>query len=457
MSTSQRPNILFVFADQMRGMDMGCAGNSEIRTPVMDQLASESVLCERHYVVCPLCSPNRASMLTGTYPTTHRLMFNDTPMRFDLPTLGTLAKARGYRTGYIGKWHLEGGPRNAFIPPGPHRLGFDDYWAVRNCGHNYFATQYHADTPEVIRQDGYEPEIQTRLAMTFIEQQVARGDRFCCVLSWGPPHPPYQEVPDAYRALYNEHALTPRPNCAPVPRDVLDPAWSQRSTTRDYYAQISSLDDMLGRLLAKLDALGIANETIVVFTSDHGEMLWSQGLLYKSVPYEESIQVPLLVRYPGVVPAGTRRDDLIGSVDLLPTLAGLADWKGVPAMEGLDLSAALRGRADAPRQEALLIAHYANYVFRPDRPVPEWRGLRTDTHTYAATSDRRPWLLFNNESDPFQVHNLVEDPDARPVLDRLADILEKTLERTGDPFLPKREMAHHFGIGLTAEAAQGRR
>jgi arylsulfatase A-like enzyme len=446
MKPTTAPNILFVFADQMRGMDMGCAGNPEIRTPVMDRLASEGVLCERHYAVCPLCSPNRATMLTGTYPTTHRLMFNDTPMRFDLPSLGTLAKERGYRTGYIGKWHLEGGPRNAFIPPGPHRLGFDDFWAVRNCGHNYFATQYHGDTPEIIRQPGYEPEIQTQLAMDFMEQRATRGERFCLALSWGPPHPPYQEVPDAYRALYNENSLTMRPNCAPVPQEVLDPAWSQRPTTRDYYAQISSLDDMLGRLLAKLDELRIADETLVVFTSDHGEMLWSQGILYKSVPYEESIHVPLIIRCPGVTPSGTRCKNLISSADLLPTLAGLAGWQEVPTTEGLDLSDALRGRPDAPRQKALLLAHYSDYVFRPDRPVHEWRGLRTDTYTYAATSDRRPWLLFDNERDPYQMHNLAHDASARPVLDQLGGDLELFLQRTGDPFLPKREMARHFGI-----------
>lgn len=449
MTTPGAPNILFVFADQMRGIDMGCAGNPEIKTPVMDRLAAQGVLCERHYVVSPVCSPNRASMLTGTYPTTHRLFFNDVPIRYDLPSLGTLARDRGYRTGYVGKWHLAGGPRDSFIPRGPQRLGFDDFWAVRNCGHNYFATQYHGDTPEIIRQPGYEPEIQTALAMQFMEDQVAQGNRFCLALSWGPPHQPYHEVPDAYRALYNQAEITMRPNCEPIAPECLDPAWSQRATTRDYYALISSLDEMLGRLLAKLDELHIADRTIVVFASDHGEMLWSQGLLYKCVPYEESIHIPLLVRYPGVLPAGGRRRDLISSVDLLATLAGLAGWEDVPATDGLDLSGMLRGMP-GPRRDSLLLAQYFPYVFRPDRPVPEWRGIRTECYTYAATSDRRPWLLFDNDRDPCQTRNLASDPAARALTESMRRRLDELLECSGDPFLPAAEQALHFGLPVPA-------
>ena len=143
---AHRPNILFTFADQMRGQDMRCAGNEDMYTPTMDRMAAEGVMCVRHYVTAPICSPNRATMLTGTYPTTHRLLFNDWPMRTGLASLGTLACQNGYRTGYIGKWHVDGGPRERFIPPGPRRLGFDDFWAVLNCGHDYFDARFHRHT-----------------------------------------------------------------------------------------------------------------------------------------------------------------------------------------------------------------------------------------------------------------------------------------------------------------------
>ena len=444
--SARRPNILFVFADQMRGMDMRCAGNPQVITPNMDRMAAEGVMAARHYAMCPICSPNRGTMLTGTYPTTHRLMFNDTPIRFDLPSLGTMAKAQGYRTGYIGKWHLDGGDREGFIPPGPRRLGFDDFWAVRNCGHTYDACIFHRDTPEVIRIEGYEPEVQTNLAFEFLDGHRGRTEPFCLAVSWGPPHNPYEVVPEEYRRLYDENAITFRPNCREIPRQELDPAWSHRPTTRDYYAQITSLDDMLGRLLRKLEEIGAADDTIVVFTSDHGDMMWSQGLLYKCVPYEESVYIPLLVRYPRGLPAGRRCDTLISSVDLLPTLAAMAGWPIPGSVEGADLSAALLGRPGAPRPESIFMAFYSRYQFRPELPVAPWRGVRTERYTFSMTTERTPWLVFDNERDPYQLENLAGSAAFRPTLERLQRMTDAHLERWGDPCLAGPALARHFGI-----------
>ncbi len=444
--SESRPNILFVFADQMRAMDMGCAGNPAVPTPAMDRLAREGVLCERHYAVCPICSPNRASMLTGTAPTTHRLVLNDTPMRVDLPSLGTRARDLGYRTAYIGKWHVDGGPRDRFIPPGPRRLGFDDYWAAWNCSHEYFNTRYHLqNSPVVQHREGYEPEIQTELALSFIDESAAAAAPFCLALSWGPPHNPYEEVPDQYREMIDPATIVLRPNVRPIPREVLDPAWSHPETTRDYLAQIASLDVMLGRLLKRLDDLGIADQTLVVFTSDHGEMMWSQGLLYKCVPFEEAVNIPLLIRYPRSVPAGRRNQSLIGSMDLLPTLATLAGWPAGPRLDGRDLSAALRG--NAPKVDTpLLMANYGHYVFRPDFPVPEWRGLRDARYTLATTPGLAPWLMFDNLNDPFQMRNLADDPSVASDRDRLTAWLQQTLQTLGDPFLDTAAMNARFTL-----------
>lgn len=441
------PNILFVFADQMRGMDMRCAGNPDILTPAMDRLAREGVMCTRHYATCPICSPNRASMLTGTYATTHRLLFNDTPVRTDLPSLGTLAKAHGYATGYIGKWHLDAGPRDRFTPPGPSRLGFDDFWAAYNCHHDYFDTKYYRDTPELIRRPGYEPELQTDLALEFIRDTHAQQRPFCLVLSWGPPHNSYEFVPEHYKALYDPEKIQLRPNCRPIPREVLDPAWSHRPTTRDYFAQITSLDDNLGRLLTELDRLGIADDTLVIFTSDHGDMMWSQGLLYKCVPFEESVNVPLLLRWPGgALPANRPCASLIGSVDLLPTLAGLLGWEIPAGLEGVNTAPLVRGTVTAAEPDAVLLTFYNTYVFRPDFPVPEWRGLRTPQYTFALRTDRSCWMLYDNERDPYQQHNLATDPDYTTLRSQLAARLEAWLERLGDPFLPGPGMAKAFDV-----------
>lgn len=437
-----RPNLLIVYTDQMRGMDMRCAGNTDMITPNLDRLAAEGVRCTHGLATTPICSPNRATLLTGTYPTRHGLMFNDTTWNSELPTLGTVARDAGYRTGYIGKWHIDGMPREKFTPPGHRRAGFDDFWAVHNCNHEYFMPMFYRDSPEMIRVPGYEPEVQTGLAEEFLDGDDGRP--FCLVLSWGAPHNPYERVPDQYRLMYDPDSLRLRQNGMIIPRESLDPAWSHRPTTADYYALITSMDDLLGRLLARLEADGQADNTIIVFTSDHGDMMWSQGLLYKCVPYEESVNVPLIVRWPAGLPKGQVCETLVNTPDLLPTLAGLMGLEVPETVQGLDLSAALQGRPDAPRPTSAFLSFYSPYVFRKDKPTPPWRGVRTERYTYAETCDRRPWLFFDNERDPYQFTNLVGVPEYQTVADELHTELDGWLQRLDDPFLPHQEMKAQF-------------
>lgn len=439
-------NLLFIFADQMRGQDMRCAGNADLITPNLDRLAQEGVRCPAAYATTPICSPNRATLLTGTYPTTHRLLFNDTTWRSELPTLGTLAQAQGCRVGYIGKWHMDGMPREKFTPPGHRRGGFDDFWAVHNATHEYLTPMFYRDaSPEMLRVPGFEPEIQTDLAIEFLEARQRDPRPFCLALSWGPPHNPYEQVPDKYRLRYDPDRLRLRQNCRIIPRESLDPAWSHRPSTADYYALITALDDQLGRLLAYLDHSGLADDTLVVFWSDHGDMMWSQGLLYKCVPFEESVQVPLLLRWPKGLPAGRVCPTLVGTADLLPTLAGLLGWPCPQTTEGLNLAANLKGQPGGPEPSSVFLSQYHGYVFRRDFPVPPWRAIRTARYTYAATSNRRPWLFFDNERDPYQMTNLVDAPAYRDAARQLAAELEAWLQRIGDPFLPEEEMKIRFG------------
>ena len=157
-------NLLLVFADQMRGMDMACAGNEQVITPNLDRLAASGVLMTRAFANSPVCTPSRGSLLTGRYPLSHGAVVNDVPVRTDLPSMGTVFRDAGRATGYVGKWHLDGCPRDKFTPPGERRLGFD-YWAVHNCTHAYFDSFYYADTDRRIPIAGYEPEtpqIQTQ-------------------------------------------------------------------------------------------------------------------------------------------------------------------------------------------------------------------------------------------------------------------------------------------------------
>ena len=434
-------NLLFVFADQMRGMEMRCAGNPQVHTPNMDRLAREGLRLTNAIATTPVCGPNRAVLLTGSYPTTNTVLANDLPLPVELPTLGTVARDQGYRTGYIGKWHLDGMPRNKFTPPGPRRFGWD-YWAAYNCSHDYFHPRYYSDDPTVIEPGGYEPVVQTDLAIKFLKQQVGAPQPFCLTLSWGPPHDPYDQVPTAYRDQYDPHKIALRPNVQPDAPNALARGLDCRRVTADYYGAITALDHELGRLLDALDQLGLAENTLVVFTSDHGDMLWSHGMMKKQTPYEESILVPFIARFPGRLPAGKTSKKLLGTVDIAPTLAGWLGWKAPAQWEGRDRSAA----SAHDDWESVFIANHCRYDEAVVQDIPEWRGVRTSRYIYAETVGRQPWLFFDNLEDPFQMRNLVADGIHQSLQDRLQRMLGEWLRRLNDPFLSTEKMIAYYGL-----------
>jgi arylsulfatase A-like enzyme len=413
---------------------MGCAGNVDVKTPTLDALAAGGVRLSHCFANNPVCCPSRASMFTGTYPITHRVVSNDLPVRTDLPTLGTVLRDAGYRTGYIGKWHLDGVPRRKFTPPGERRLGFDHYWAVFNCAHDYFNTRYFHDTDELIRREGYEPQIQTDLALGFLDHAKQREEPFALVLSWGPPHDPYPQVPQPYRDMYDPASITLPPNVQPQAMNPLARRLECRRTIADYYAAVTALDDQLARLVQKLEELSLTDETLVVFTSDHGDMLWSHGWMKKQAPYDESVRVPMILRGPGAT-GGRVTDTLFGLIDLTPTLLGLMDIPGPSTIQGVDLSASIRAESGAHQPQALLIANQHSCDEAAVQSMPEWRGVRTHRYTYVENGPSQPWLLFDNEQDPYQLHNRVNDRELRVERAALSQQLAELLRASGDAFL----------------------
>lgn len=423
---------------------MGCSGNPDVRTPHMDRLAAEGTRCAGAYANCPVCTPSRATLLTGRHALPTGVVANDLPLPADLPSIGGCLRAAGYRTGYIGKWHLDGVPRGKWTPPGPRRHGFDDFWAVHNCSHAYMRAHYYRDTPEPIPVAGYEPVTQTDLLLRFLDD---RDERPCAAfLSFGPPHDPYDQVPAEALRGYDPQGLAMRPNVRPLPAGPGDAARGRdpRLTLAQYYAHITALDAQLGRILAYLDAASLARDTIVVFTSDHGDMLWSQGRLMKQQPWEEAIHVPLLIRWPGRVPAGRTTAGLVGLVDLMPTLLTLA---GVPipaGVQGADLADLLRGQADVGR-DSVYIYDLVSVDQSLAQGIPEWRGVRTPRYTYARTRTGA-WLLYDNASDPYQLENLVDRPDTADLQRSLDATLSRWLRATDDPFVEGRELIARLGL-----------
>lgn len=444
----KKPNIVFVFGDQWRAQATGFGGNRQVRTPNLDALARQSVHLPYAVSGAPVCSPYRGSLLTGRYPLSHGVFVNDVLLDPGEESLGVCFRRAGYDTAYIGKWHLDNCGRATYIPPG-RRQGFD-YFDVLNCTHDYNRSRYyHGDDPTVRLWDGYDAFAQTDAAVNWIENHA--GDKpFLMVLSWGPPHSPYHTAPEAFRALYDPAAIELRPN---VP-----PEWHEkaRNILAGYYAHCSALDSCIPKLLDVLDRKGIADDTIFVFTSDHGDMLGSQGRVDKMCPWDESIRVPFLIRWPaGLGKRGRTCDALLDAPDIMPTLLGLCGLPIPGRVEGLDFSDYLRGGAKPAgyddSAQLSCVQPFATWN-RTKYGGREYRGLRTHRYTYTRSLDG-PWLLYDNDADPYQLNNLINDPAHAAVVKDLDARLSARLAARGDEFLPGHVYMERFGYEMDASGA----
>lgn len=438
MEKTPLPNIVYVFSDQHRAEATGYAGNPDVLTPHLDKLAKESVSFARAVAGIPVCCPSRACLMTGQYPLTHGIFVNDVPLGDTGVSMAEAFKAGGYDTAYIGKWHLDGRGRSAFIPK-ERRKGFD-FWRVMECTHRYHSSYYYGDEPVKLLWPGYDAEEQTRCAQEYIRSRQG-GRPFLLVLSFGPPHDPYDTAPEAMRRLYDPSGLTLRPN---VPKELEE---RSRRDLAGYYAHVTAIDACVGRLLETLREEGLEENTIFVYTSDHGDMLGSQGLQRKQKPYDESILVPFLLRYPRMFGSeGRVVRTPINTPDILPTLLGLSGLPIPDSVEGSDYSAFLRSEAPAPAgsESALLMCIQPNGEWHRGNGGKEYRGVRTERYTYVRDLNG-PWLLFDNEEDPYQLRNLCGDDRHAALARELEELLQEHLARRNDEFLPGPEYVRRWG------------
>ncbi len=438
-----KPNILFVIADQWRAQAFGFAGDPNARTPNFDRFERECVNFTQAVSGTPVCSPTRASLLTGQRPQTHGVFLNDVPLDPNAVTLAKVLRGAGYDTGCIGKWHVDGhGSRSAFIPR-ERRQGFD-YWKVLECTHDYNQSAYYADGPEKLIWDGYDAIAQTKDAQEYLRTRGRSERPFLLWLAWGPPHNPYETAPAKYRALFPPDRLQLRPNV---------PALAQAQARRElagYYAHGAALDDCFGELLRTLDETGLATNTIVVFTSDHGDMLWSQEQQRKQRPWEESARVPMLFRLPSTLGVKPQRlSAAINTEDVMPTLLRLVGVKIPKSVEGLDFTGAMRGGADPAGGATVLRCVSPFGEFTRQRGGREYRAVRSARYTYARDLNG-PWLLYDNEADPFQRVNLVGKPEAATLQARLDKTLRAKLTRQHDEFLPGPAYVRRWGYRVDA-------
>jgi arylsulfatase A-like enzyme len=425
--STRKPNIVFIFADQWRAQASGYAGDPNAQTPCLDNLEKESINFTNAVSGCPVCTPYRGSLLTGQYWLTHGLFYNDKPLDPDATTIAKVYGEAGYETGYIGKWHIDGHGRSSFIPE-ERRQGFK-LWKVCECTHNYNKSLYYGETDVKQYWDGYDAIAQTREAQKYI-QQHANKNPFILFMSWGPPHAPYQTAPEKYRKMFSADKIILHPN---VPESLKKKA---REELAGYYAHMAALDDCTRDILGTLKECGIEENTIFVFTSDHGDMLQSHGQTKKQKPWEESVRIPFLLRYPAVHGIKGRKIDMpINTPDIMPTLLGLSGIAIPKSVEGRNFSGVIEGTEPPDNNAALIMCPVPFHQWGYKKGGREYRGVRTKQYTYVRDING-PWLLYDNQTDPYQLKNLCNSPEYSQIQRKLEKLLFEKLKKTNDKFLP---------------------
>jgi arylsulfatase A-like enzyme len=462
----EQPNLLFVFTDQHRKQALGFMNEDPVLTPNLDKLAREGMAFTNAVSTCPICSPFRAMLMTGRFPMSTGITSNCMPgtdLEIDEKEtcIGDILKSRGYWTGYIGKWHLEipslnksenpedaaTDPWDGWTPPGPRRHGFD-FWYAYNCNGKHFDPNYWQYSPERIDIDQWSVSHETDKAIEFIEH-CPENIPFALFLSWNPPHNPYI-APEQYMELYAGREIPDRPNVKPDER--------YRKRFKSYLAAVSSCDDHMGRLMDHLEMKGLSENTIVVFTSDHGEMMGSHGRYAKSVWYDESIGIPFIIRWKGKIKPGIERMPF-ACYHFMPTLLGLMGIDIPESVEGTSYAELIKG-GEQDRATSAVIAAYGNpakllavgqkpsiWALQADslhRSGVDWRtvgyrGLRTDRYTYVVSRNRKGGnlrrLLYDNQEDPYQLNpSSGVHANEQKIMQELDNELQECLDRMHDPF-----------------------
>lgn len=429
----QQPNVIWIFGDQHRAQALGYRGDPNVKTPCLDRLASRGLRFDNAVAGSPWCTPFRAALFTGRYP--HQVGCTKTPAKLDpeIPTIAQPFREAGYHTALVGKWHL-GGSNSEHVILENERGGFD-YWMGFETGNTTFDTLIHGtDEPELRALPGFHTDELTDLFTNHLRKHVtiSPDKPFFGVLSVRPPHDPYESPPPFDRI--NKDELKLRPN-------VPDVSWVREKATREivnYYGMIENLDWNVGRILQALNELGIADNTWIMFFSDHGDSHGSHALFQKSNPYEESIRIPLICACASMDDnlAGRISDAVVNHVDLAPTTLGLCGIKPPDWMCGHDYSNHVLHEnpvslESEPSSALLQQVHPKSFPAGIDTP---WRGVVTrDGWKYVCTPGER-WLMFNLNEDPFEQANLVFNSCAIDKRKYLHGILHDWLKRTGDHF-----------------------
>ena len=424
------PNLLIIHTDEHNFRTLGCYRRTlppeqafmwgkaaVVQTPNIDWIADHGAICTKFYATTPVCAPSRASFVSGKYPQNTPVKKNTIPLNDNIITFADILRQSGYATGYAGKWHLDGEGKPDWAPK--RRFGFEDNRYMFNCGHwkkvintpdgpNFELWLNHVQSVRTATEKNYTTDWLTDRTIEFMDKN--RLKPFCYMVGFPDPHDP-----DLVRRPYNTafRKMTFRkPRTYDKPVDNL-PSWALPQKTdynqSRYFGMIKCIDDNVGRILEYLRKTKLIDNTIIIFTADHGDMRGEHHLKDKNFPFEASARVPFLIHFPNKIKAGTVVPQALGTVDFLPTILGLMGINTKGTEEGRDASGLLKGDQSA--------ANWKDITFV--RGVNGWLAAFTKRYKLIVSTKDDPWLI-DMEKDPDELKNFCPDQRYKKVAQALA-------------------------------------
>lgn len=448
LHAADRPNIIFILADDVRWDDLSATGHPFARTPHIDRIAREGALFRNVFATTVICSPSRASILTGLHTHSHGIVDNTdrSPQSHALATFPQWIQRAGYETAFIGKWHMGNDDSR--------RPGFDSWICLKGQGSTYDPELNVDGKPEIAK--GYVTDILTARALDFVKAKHTKP--YLLYFSHKAVHPETVQRADGslsdptlsnfipaerHKTLYADAKVPRRPNALAAPQgkpalnrtiEGLEPlgpkTGSSDEVIKNRLRMLAAVDEGVGELFKALESTGQLDNTLIVFTSDHGYFYGEHGLsVERRLAYEEGLRIPLFIRYPRLVKAGTRRNQTVLTLDLAPTLAEIAGATAPAGLHGKSFAGLLKENGPALR-DAFLIEHFSENVFPRTRGLG-YQAVRMDGWKYIHYVDLKDAdELYDLNRDMFEMRNLAQVPAHAPQLAKMKEELAKQLAAT---------------------------
>lgn len=478
---SVQPNLLIIHTDEHNFRTLGCYREQlsedqafvwgkgvKVDTPNIDSIAHEGALCTSFYATSPVCTPSRASFVSGLYPVATGSPVNDMPMYDNIVTFAETLKRNGYSTSYVGKWHLDGDAKPGFAPK--RHFGWDDNRYMINRGH-WKLLQDTATGPALVgnyneKTENYKYDIEKATLESFTTDFLAdrtigiierdKAKPFCLMLSLPDPHGP-NTVRAPYDTMYT-NLVFKNPRTMDVDEGTM-PKWvnlqgknavrvlNQAQLAR-YFGMVKCIDDNVGKILKYLKSQGLDKNTIVVFTSDHGDLMGEHKKDNKGLPYETSACIPFVIRYPGMILPGKRIDTAYTTADFAPTILNIMAAQGpFPAYHGKDASADFLGPDKEVRTERIVYITNANQ---------RWVAAVNHRYKLVLSPDDKPWL-FDLEKDPDEITNFYDNPEYKEVAEKFQAELIEQMKRYDEPILAAGSLIYDSSTAIEEQTKGGKK